>query len=61
MGTDDIALWPFAVKHAVWLYNRSPNHKSGLTPFELLTKQKANHRDILCSHVWGCPAYVLEP
>ena len=28
---------------------------------ELLTKQKANHCNILRSHVWGCPAYVLEP
>jgi hypothetical protein len=28
---------------------------------ELLTTQKADHRDILHSHVWGCPSYVLEP
>jgi hypothetical protein len=28
---------------------------------ELLTKQKADHCDILCSHVWGCPSYVLKP
>ena len=61
MGADDISLWPFAVKHAVWLYNRVPNLESGLTPLELITKQKADHRDILRSHVWGCPAYVLEP
>ena len=25
MGADDISIWPFAVKHAVWLYNRVPN------------------------------------
>jgi hypothetical protein len=61
IGADDISLWPFAVKHAVWLYNRVPNQESGLTPLELITKQKADHRDILRSHVWGCPAYVLEP
>ncbi len=61
MGADDISLWPFAVKHAVWLFNRVPNRESGLTPLELITKQKADHRDILRSHVWGCPAYVLEP
>jgi hypothetical protein len=61
MGADDISLWPFAVKHAVWIYNRVPNRESGLTPLELITKQKADHRDILRSHVWGCPAYVLEP
>ncbi len=53
MGADDISLWPFAVKHAVWLYNHVPNQVSGLTPLKLITKQKANHRDILHSHVWG--------
>ena len=47
MGADNISLWPFAVKHAVWLYNRVPNQESGLTPLELITKQKADHRDIL--------------
>ena len=29
---DDISLWPFAVKHAVWLYNRIPNHVAGILP-----------------------------
>ncbi len=61
IGADDISRWPFAVKHAVWLYNRVPNFESGLTPMELLTKQKADHHDILHSHVWGCPLYVLKP
>ncbi len=60
-GSDDILLWPFAVKHAVWIYNRVPNRQSGLTPLELLTKSKVDHRDLLCAHVWGCPAIVLEP
>ena len=60
-GSNDTSLWPFAVKHAVWLYNRIPNRLSGLTPLELITKSKADHRDLLCSHVWGCPAIVLEP
>jgi len=60
-GSDDILLWPFAVKHAVWIYNRVPNCQSGLTLLELLTKSKADHRDLLCAHVWGCPAIVLEP
>jgi hypothetical protein len=39
-GSDDILLWPFAVKHVVWIYNRVPNCQSGLTPLELLTKSK---------------------
>eukprot|EP01082_Thalassiosira_pseudonana_P009463 g8665.t1 g8665 contig3:647373-650417(+) len=60
-GADDLCLWSFAVKHAAWLYNRLPNRKSGLTPFELLTRTKANHRDLLRTHVWGCPVYVLDP
>ena len=60
MGADDISLWPFAVKHLVWLYNRVPNRESGLSPLKLITKQKAD-RDILRTHVWGCPVYVLEP
>jgi hypothetical protein len=59
-GLDDILLLPFAVKHAVWIYNRVPNCQSGLTPLELLTKSKADHRDILRAHVWECPAIVLE-
>ena len=60
-GVDDIALWGFAVKHAVWLFNRIPRRISGLTPMELLTKTKADHRDLLRAHVWGCPVYVLDP
>jgi hypothetical protein len=59
-GSDDISSWPFAVKHAMWIYNRVPNRQSGLTPLELLTKLKADHHDILCAHVWGCLAIVLE-
>ena len=60
-GADNLALWGFAVKHAVWIHKGIPNHLSGLTPLELLTKTKANHRDLLRTHVWGCPVYVLDP
>jgi hypothetical protein len=60
-GSNDISLWPFAVKHAVWLYNCIPNRLSGLTPLELLMKSKADCRDLLCLHVWGCPSIVLDP
>jgi hypothetical protein len=60
-GSDNISLWPFAVKYTIWLYNCVPNHLSGLTPLELLTKSKADHHDLLCLHVWGCPAIVLDP
>ena len=59
-GVENIALWDFAVKHAAWLYNRMPNRYFGLTPMELLTNIKADHRDLLRAHVWGCPCYVLD-
>jgi hypothetical protein len=57
----DNSLWPFAMKHAVWLYNCVPSCLSGLIPLELLTKSKADHRDLLRLHVWGCPAIVFDP
>ncbi len=60
-GSDDILLQPFAVKHVVWLYNCVPNCLSGLTLLELLTKLKYDHCNLLHSHVWGCPAIVLDP
>ena len=60
-GVDDLSLWSFAVKHAAWLHNRVPNRLSGMTPLELLTNVKADHRDLLRTHVWGCPVYVLDP
>ncbi len=37
---DNLALWGFAVKHAVWLHNCIPNRLSGLTPLKLLTNTK---------------------
>ena len=59
-GSDDLSLWSFAVKHSVWVYNRVPNVKSGLTPLELITRERSDYRDLLRCHVWGCPVYVLE-
>ena len=56
---DDIALWPFAIKHAAWLYIRLPNQITGISPLEMLTQEKATHEDLLQSHVWGCPTFVL--
>jgi hypothetical protein len=28
---------------------------------KLLTKSKADYHDLLCAHVWECPAIVFEP
>ncbi|KAL7526047.1 hypothetical protein ACHAXR_002208, partial [Thalassiosira sp. AJA248-18] len=60
-GSDDLFLWSFAVDHAGWLYNRIPQCGSGIAPLEFLTRERDfYHRDLRRSHVWGCPAYVLE-
>jgi len=40
-------------------YNCVPNARSGLTPLELVTKERSDYKDILRCHVWGCPVYVL--
>jgi hypothetical protein len=56
-------LWPQAIDHAVWLYNRIPRVDSGLSPMEMWTRSTAmNIADTLGNcHVWGCPIFVLEP
>jgi len=58
----DEALWPFAMDHAVHLWNNIPRHRSGLSPIELFTGLKQPQNDtILRARVWGCPAYALDP
>ncbi len=59
-GSDDLSLWSFAVKHSVWVYNCVPNVWSGLTPLELITRERSDYKDLLHCHVWGCPVFVLE-
>jgi hypothetical protein len=59
-GSDDLSLWSFAVKHSVWIYNCVLNVQSGLTLLELITRERSDYKDILRSHVWGCPVFVLE-
>ncbi len=59
-GLDDILLRSFAVKHSVWVYNRVPNVRSGLTPFELITRERSDCKGLLCCHMWGCLVFVLE-
>ncbi len=46
-GSDAVALWPFTVRHAVWLYNRLPNGVTGLSPMEVVTGTCLDHRDLL--------------
>jgi len=57
---DDLSQWYFAVDHAAWPYNRTPQQESGITPTELTGLTKTDHRDLLHTHLWGCPVYVLN-
>jgi hypothetical protein len=59
-GSDNISLWPLAMKHSVWVYNRVPNVRSGLTSLELITRERSDYKDLLRCHVWGCLVFVLE-
>ena len=54
-------LWPFAIKYAVYLWNRLPRGKSGLSPSELYFDTKSVYQELHAAKVWGCPAYVLDP
>ena len=60
-SVNDIALWPFAIKHAAWLYILLPNQITGISQLKMLTREKAAHKDLLRCHVWGCPTFVLNP
>ena len=52
-----------SLQHAAWVQNSVPKILLclSLTPLELLTETKPDHRDLLHSHVWGCPVFVLDP
>ena len=54
-------LWPFAIKYAVYLWNRMPRKQSGLSPLEVFFDTKSDHQELRAAKVWGCPAYVLDP
>ena len=58
----DAALWPFALEHAVYIWNNLPATRSGLTPAELFAGIKLPSNDAISNaRVWGCPVFVLDP
>ena len=57
----DLDLWPFAMDHAVWMWNNTPKQNVGFSPTELFTGVRSDHSALNRLHVWGCPTYVLEP
>ena len=60
-GADEISLWYFSIKYAVWFHNCLPNYRSGITPLEFFTSNKADHRELSISYVWEYPIFVLDP
>ena len=56
----DPTLWPMAVDHAVFIYNRLPKIETGISPIDLFTKTRWEQRRFHDLHVWGAPAYVLN-
>ena len=58
----DHTLWPFALSHAVYLWNHMPKKDSLLAPIELYTGTAMDHQEHFKRlHVWGAPVYVLDP
>ena len=60
-SSDNLALWSFVLDHVAWLYNKIPHMQSGVTPLEMIMSCKADHKDRVCTYVWDCPCYVLDP
>ena len=58
----DLALWPFAMSHALNLWNMVPHCDTRLSPEEKFSWTKT--LDYTCLqqlHVFECPVYVLDP
>ena len=50
-------LWPFALKHVVYVRNRVLHSSVGATPFSVLTGEQPSLKNV---RVFGCTAYVLR-
>ena len=60
-ASHDLSLLPMAMDHATWIWNHLPG-SDGLSAEEKFSGQKvASHSSLCRVHIWGCPAYVLEP
>ena len=58
----NVELWPFAMDHAVYIWNNLPGKRNKLAPIEILSHSKFdNHLHLQRAHVWGCPVCVLDP
>jgi hypothetical protein len=52
----NINLWAFAINYAIWVYNCLPSTMlGGLSPNEIWSGIRADHHELHCAHVFGCP------
>jgi hypothetical protein len=57
----DLKLWPFALDHAILLWNNMPHRDTRLAPIEVFTSTKfQNYKHLDRCHVWGSPSFVLD-
>jgi hypothetical protein len=56
----DPQLWPFAVRHAVHLYNCLPNPETGLSHIDLFTQTRYPTKNLLNLHPLFCPTFALD-
>ena len=54
------AQWPLAVLNTLWIVNHIPQEDTGMSPYEMFTKQKSRDSQLHNLHVWGCPTYALD-
>ena len=58
----DCKLRPFALKHAVYLWNFLPYQQTKLSPLELISGSCiTNYTHLQELHVWECPTFVFDP
>ncbi|MBW0535398.1 hypothetical protein O181_075113 [Austropuccinia psidii MF-1] len=50
-------LWPFAFKHAVWIFNRTLHANSKMTPYEIVGSKKPSLHQL---RVFGAKAYIFN-
>ena len=59
-GPLNSSYWPFAVRHACYLYNHCPD-RTGTCPADRFFGETVPRHKLLDLHCWGCPVYVLDP
>ncbi|MGH7974569.1 MAG: hypothetical protein ACREBR_03500, partial [bacterium] len=63
-STTEASLWPFALEYAAHIWNTTPKEScGGLSPLEIFSSSRmgGEFQELNHSHVWGSPAYVLDP